>query len=110
MTKLLLIALSIAVSTSAAFAASGAPTQIGAFLSYCKTNGQGCIDKVAEIEFAALVTQPIDHKACLTKGSDDAKALTSKVVQWLTAHPETNSETTDTGIEIALSKLYPCKG
>ena len=110
MTKHFLIALSMAAWPIVAFAASATPTQTGAFLGYCKTNSQGCIDKVTEIKFAVMITQPISHKACLTADSDNAKALTSKVVQWLTAHPETNGEATDNGIEIALSAPYRCKG
>lgn len=110
MTKPFLSTLCFVVLPIAAFAAGATPTQTGAFLGYCKTNSQGCIDKVTEIKFAVMIMEPINHKACPPAETDDAKALTSRVVQWLTAHSETNGETTDNGIQIALSKLYPCKG
>jgi len=80
MTKHFLIALSMAAWPIVAFAASATPTQTGAFLGYCKTNSQGCIDKVTEIKFAVMITQPISHKACLTADSDNAKALTSSAL------------------------------
>ena len=103
------IALGATIWPLAALAANDAPNQTDAFLAYCKINNEGCIDKVAEISFAMMVTNPRDHKWCPTKEIDDVKILTPKAVQWLTAHPEANSKTTDKGIEYALAKMYPCK-
>ena len=92
-----------------AWAADDAPQQVGALFADCKTNGQECTNKIAEINFAMLVTALSDRKWCPTKETDDVNILTPKVLQWLTAHPETNNKTTDDGIELALIQLYPCK-
>ena len=98
-----------AVILGTAAKADDAPSQTGAFLAYCKTNSKGCVDKIANISFAMLVSNPIDHKWCPAKETDDVDALTPKVVQWLAAHPETTSKKTNEGIELALTQLYPCK-
>ena len=90
-------------------AADEVPPQIGAFLSYCKTNSKGCADKISGISFAMLVTSPIDHKWCPTKETDDVDVLAPRVVQWLAAHPEDNNIKTNDGIQAALIQLYPCK-
>jgi Ssp1 endopeptidase immunity protein Rap1a len=97
------------VPTLPARAADDAPQQTGAFLSYCKANTKGCVDKIADINFAMRVTSPIDHKWCPAKEADDVNVLAPKVVQWLTAHPETNSKKTSEGIGLALAHFYPCK-
>jgi len=99
----------LALSALPARAADEAPPQIGTFLSYCKSDSKGCADKISGISFAMLVTSPIDHKWCPTKEADDVDVLAPKVVQWLTAHPETNDMKTNDGIQLALSQLYPCK-
>ena len=90
-------------------AADEVPPQSGAFLSYCKTNSKGCNDKISDIIFATMVTNPIDHKWCPPKEVDDVNILGPKVVHWLTAHPEINNTKTNDGIQLALSQLYPCK-
>ena len=92
-----------------AWAADEVPSQIGAFLSYCKTDSKGCADKISDISFAMMVTSPIDHKWCPTKDANDVDILAPKVVQWLTAHPEKNNMKTNDGIQLALIQLYPCK-
>ena len=92
-----------------AWAAYKVPPQSGAFVSYCKTNSKGCNERISDISFAMRVTIPIDHKWCPTKEADDPNALAAKVVQWLTARPETNNTKTDDAIQLALARLYPCK-
>ena len=93
-----------------AASAGDAPSQTGAFVAYCKTNNEGCLDKIAEMSFAMLVTNTGSKKAwCPTKETDDVKILTPKVVGWLTAHPEINKKKTNDGIKTALVQLYPCK-
>jgi hypothetical protein len=89
--------------------ADDAPLQTGAFVVYCKTNSEGCLNKIAEMSFAMLVTNPIKKEWCPAKETDDVKILTPKVVGWLTAHPEINNKTTNDGIKTALIQLYPCK-
>jgi hypothetical protein len=107
--------LSIAVCAvawpSMALAAADAPAQNGAFVDYCKTNSEGCIDKVARIYTAMLINATIAQKRewCPGKEANDAKVLTPKVIGWLTAHPETNGMTTNDGINKAVIQLYPCK-
>jgi len=86
------------------------PAKTGAFLAYCKTNNQGCVDEVADISFAMQVTNPAKKEWCPTKEVEDVKLLTGKVVEWLTAHPETADMATEDGIEMALVRLYPCNG
>ena len=39
--------------------AADAPGQTGAFVVYCKTNSEGCIDKVAGIYGATLINDTI---------------------------------------------------
>jgi hypothetical protein len=86
-----------------------APSQTGAFVAYCKTNSEGCLDKIAEMNFAMLVTNAARKEWCPAKETDDVKILTPKVVGWLTAHPEISNKTTNDGIKTALMQLYPCK-
>jgi hypothetical protein len=90
--------------------ADDAPSQTGAFLAYCKTNSEGCLDKIADISFAMQVTNIGAKKEwCPAKETDDVKVLTPKVVGWLTAHPEVDNKTTNDGIKTALTQMYPCK-
>ena len=104
----LLIPAVLALSQFSAWA-DDAPPQSGPFLTYCKMNRKGCSDKIAEINFAMMITAPIDRKWCPGNATTNDDALTSKVVQWLAAHPEAANKTTNEGIELALSGLYPCK-
>jgi hypothetical protein len=93
-----------------AAAADDVPSQTGAFLVYCKTNSEGCLNKIAEVSFVMLVTNFGANKVwCPAKETDDVKALTPKVVRWLTAHPEVKNKTTDDGIKTAFIQMYPCK-
>lgn len=109
------IALCVVVGQSMAQAAAEAPGQTGAFVAYCKTNSEGCIDKVAGIYAATLINDTIaagqgkKREWCPAKEADDAKVLTPKVVGWLTAHSEANGATTNDGIKMAIMRLYPCK-
>ena len=111
----LLVALCAVMWPSVAPAAAEAPGQSGAFVAYCKTNSEGCIDKVAGIYAATLINDTIaagqgkKREWCPAKEADDAKVLTLKVVGWLTAHPEANGTTTYDGIKMAVMRLYPCK-
>jgi hypothetical protein len=110
--RLLLIGVWVTFWPAIALAANDAPSQTGAFLAYCKTNSEGCLDKIAKVSFVMLVGNLEAKKQwCPTKETDDVKILTPKVVQWLTGHPDTNSKTTDAGIKTALIQLYPypCK-
>ena len=72
--------LSIAVCAvawpSMALAAADAPAQNGAFVDYCKTNSEGCIDKVARIYTAMLINATIAQKRewCPGKEANDAKS------------------------------------
>jgi hypothetical protein len=97
---------------SIAFAVDKAPDQTGAFLAYCKTNSEGCADKIAGIYVTMLINvtiQPKDRKWCPAKEADDVKVLMPKVIGWLSAHSEASSKTTNDGIEMAIIQLYPCK-
>lgn len=105
----LLIALALSLLVLPAWSAGDAPREIGAFLAYCRTNGEECTNRIAEINFAMLITVPLNRKWCPSTETNDTAVLTSKVVQWLTAHPEANNKTTNDGIELALTQLYPCK-
>jgi len=106
----LLIVLGAVVRPAMTRAADDVPPQTGAFLAYCKTNNKGCVDQVAEYSFAMLITNVGSNKKwCPAKETDDVNLLTPKVVQWLTAHPETHTMKTSEGIETALKRLYPCK-
>jgi Rap1a immunity proteins len=100
------------VLPSIAFAVNDAPSQTGAFLAYCKTNSEGCADKIAGIYAAMLVNQTINpgnRKWCSAKEANDMKILVPKVMGWLSAHSEANSNATNDGIEMAIIQLYPCK-
>ena len=91
--------------------AADVPAQTGAFVVYCKTNSEGCVDKVAGIYTAMLINATIAQKRewCPAKDADDMKVLTPKVTGWLTAHPEAHGTTTNDGIKMAVIQLYPCK-
>ncbi len=110
--SLYFIALCAVVLPSIAFAVDEVPSQTGAFLAYCKTNSEGCTDKIAGIYAAMLINQtihPSDRKWCPAKEADEVKVLASKVMGWLSAHSEANNKTTNDGIEMAIIQLYPCK-
>jgi hypothetical protein len=106
------IALCVVVLPSTAIAVDNAPSQTGAFLAYCKTNSEGCADKISGIYAAMMINQtihPSDRKWCQAKEANDIKVLAPKVTGWLSVHSETNSKTTNDGIEMAIIQLYPCK-
>ena len=107
--RALVIATCSLVILGTAGRADDAPSQTGAFLAYCKTNSEGCIDKVAGMSFAMQVTNATKKEWCPAKETDDVKVLTRKVIAWLTAHPELNNKMTNDGIRTALIQLYPCK-
>jgi hypothetical protein len=110
--SLCLIALAAVVLSSTAFAADDAPSQTGAFLSYCKTNDAGCTGKISDMYTAMLIivsTNPAGRTWCPAKQAVDIKVLAPKVVGWLSAHPEANSKPTNDGIQMAVTALYPCK-
>ena len=96
-----------------ALAAADAPLQTGAFVAYCKTDSEGCAEKIAGIYAARLINSTIaagqTKEWCPAKEADDMKVLTPKVTGWLTAHPEANGKTTNDGIKMAVVQLYPCK-
>ena len=107
--QLCVLALYTVALPMVAFAApveKNTPAQTGAFLAFCKSNDDGCISEVSDASFAMIVQ---DRSWCPTSETDDVKILTPKVVQWLSAHPETNDMPTDDGITAALKQLYPCK-
>jgi hypothetical protein len=105
----IVLLLCAAAAPSMAVAADVVPSETGAFLNYCKTNGGACSDKISDISFALTVTSPIDHKMCQPKAIDVAKTVVPKVMEWLTLHPEVAGKATSDGIQMALSQLYPCK-
>jgi hypothetical protein len=87
----------------------GVPPKTGAFLAYCKAGNKGCVDEVADISFAMLVTNATKKEWCPGEETNDVNLLTHKVVEWLAAHSETVDKATDDGIKMALVQLYPCK-
>jgi Rap1a immunity proteins len=111
----LVIALCAVLSPPMALAAADAPGQAGAFVAYCKTNSDGCADKIAGIYATMLINSTIaagqakDREWCPAKEANDMKVLTPKVMGWLIAHPEAGSKTTNDGIKMAVIQLYPCK-
>jgi hypothetical protein len=109
LTIVLLLVLCAEVPLSIALAADVVPNQAGAFLAYCKTNSDGCADRILEVSFALQVSSPIDHKMCLPKGINVPNAVPPKVVEWLAAHSEAADKATNSGIQLALLQLYPCK-
>lgn len=111
LSKFILIALTSVSFGSFAVAADDVPSQTGAFLAYCKTNSEGCINKVAEVSFVMLMGNTGAKKEWCpqAKDVDDVQVLTPKVVQWITAHSENNNMKTSDGIKDALIKLFPCK-
>jgi hypothetical protein len=95
---------------SMALAANAALGETVAFLAYCKTNNDGCVDKVAEVSFAMLLPNGAAGKAwCPTDEVNNVKVLTPIVVGWLAAHPEVQNRKTEDGIKFALTQLYSCK-
>jgi hypothetical protein len=111
----LLIAFCAVAWPSIAFAVTDAPGQTGAFVAYCKTDSEGITEKIAGTYAAMLINNTIavgqarNRKWCPAAEANDMKVLTPKVTEWLTAHPEANSKTTNEGIEMAVIQLYPCK-
>ena len=91
------------------WAADDAAQRVGAFIADCKTNREACTNKVADLNAAMMITAPLDRKWCPGKETTDVNLVTTKVVQWLTAHPEAHNKTTSEGIEEALIQLYPCR-
>jgi hypothetical protein len=105
-----LIALGAILFPSIACAADAVPGETGAFLAFCKTHNDGCIDAVAKVSFVMLVESGRTRSWCPTDEVNDVKVLTPMVVQWLTTHPESHSKKTNDGIRFALKQLYACKG
>jgi hypothetical protein len=106
---IILLVLGAAVPPSIALAADVVPTQTGAFVTYCKSNSTECNERILEVNFALMVSSPINHEMCIPKEIDVANAVPPKVVQWLTAHSEAADKPTNAGIQVALSQLFPCK-
>ncbi len=94
----------------AAWALGDAPVQTSAFIVYCQSHKAGCSDEIGMVSFG-LLTDVSDRGWCPTKEVADINSLTPKVVQWLSAHPETHGTPTVEGIEAALKGLFPapCK-
>ena len=86
---------------SIALAVADAPGQTGAFVAYCKTNSEGCTDKIAGMYAAMLINNTIavgqakDREWCPAKEGNDMNVLAPKVIGWLTSHPEAGSKTTN---------------
>ena len=109
-----LFAVSAVACSLLVFAAEPVPQQTGAFLTYCKTNSEGCFNEVGDVSFAQLanVADNIRQRRwCPTDEPSDLKILVPKVVQWLNDHPEVHQMDTEKGIMTAIEKLYPypCK-
>jgi hypothetical protein len=95
-------------------AAEPVPQQTGAFLTYCKTNSEGCFNEIGDVSFGQLanVVENIRQRRwCPTDEPTDLKILVPKVVQWLIDHSEVHQMDTEKGIMTAIEKLYPypCK-
>jgi hypothetical protein len=96
------------------FAAEPVPQQTGAFLTYCKTNSEGCFNEIGDVSFGQLanVVENIRQRRwCPADEPGDLKILVPKVVEWLNVHPEVHQMDTEKGIMTAIEKLYPypCK-
>src|SRR5438105_1029646 len=105
----ILVGIALMLSVLPVWAEDEIPNQVGAFITYCKTNNEGCTNKIAQLNFAMLVTAPINREFCPGNKTNVVSLVTPQVLQWLTAHPETNMKSTSEGIQLALIQLYPCK-
>jgi hypothetical protein len=57
----------------------GVPPKTGAFLAYCKAGNKGCVDEVADISFAMLVTNATKKEWCPGEETNDVNLLTPEI-------------------------------
>lgn len=106
----------IGVTATGAWAAghrvshSAKADDVAGYLSLCKTDADGCATRVVEAQAAFRITQSFFHDPgyCIPASDDHGNILAPKVVVWLTSHPAHTKDPIYTGINAALTDLYPC--
>lgn len=84
---------------------------VTAWLAKCQTSESECDISVSEARDSFHVTQAMFHDPdyCVSASDDASHALAPKVMAWLKDHPTHMSDPVYTGINAALSAMYPCK-
>lgn len=82
-------------------AKAAAADKVSAWLKQCDTNELVCENRLLKVTFAKT--------ACIPADDMDSYVLTPKVRAWFAAHPAHGSDRIDSGINTALTELYPCK-
>lgn len=89
-----------------------APTNdVAAWLVKCQTSESECAIGVSEARESFHVTQAMFHDPdyCVPAADDDSHVLAPKVTAWLKDHPDHHADPVYTGINVALTAMYPCK-
>lgn len=79
---------------------AGAPDKVSAWLKQCDANELACENRLLKVTFAKT--------ACIPADDTDSYVLTPKVRAWFAAHPAHNKDRIESGINAALTDLYPC--
>ncbi len=79
---------------------AGAPDKISSWLKQCGSDELQCENRLLKVTFAKT--------ACIPADDTDSYVLTPKVRVWFAAHPAHNKDRIDSGINAALTDLYPC--
>ena len=77
-------------------------TSVNEFLTACRTDQSGCMNEIGNAYLKHLNGQD-DVTICLNDVT-----YGKPVPSWLASHSETHTMTTESGIYLALQKLYPC--
>ncbi len=89
-------------------AASKAPERTGDFLTYCKSNAQGCEDEIFLTYVAIAFDAP--PTTCATKADlGDKAGLRKKLIDWMTKRQELADRLTAESIPMAFKAVYPCR-
>jgi hypothetical protein len=104
-------AVTVAVCLARPASADGVPQVTRDFLPYCKAHLDDCYEEIATIVISnAAVSQ---KKFCFPKSAlvstETYTASHRRVIKWMTDHPESHGQPTDTGIRAGLIALYPCR-
>lgn len=84
----------------AAAGKAAAQDKISAWLKQCNNEELQCENRLLKVQFAKT--------ACIPPDDTDSYILTPKVRAWFAAHPVHGSDGIDSGINTALTDLYPC--
>ena len=84
---------------------------VTAWLAKCQASESECAIGISEARVSFHVTQALFHDPdyCVPASDDDSHVLAPKVMAWFKGHPSHGSDPVYTGINAALSAMYPCK-